>query len=126
MARKLTQELLIGATCVMGALMLGGCAGTMVDAHGGKGDAPSSGGMVFEDVMVPEGTTVLSVNGMSCPLCVTNVDEGLEKLPGVSDIRTDLSNGTVSINVTGEKRPTLADLNRVVSESGFTLTKISR
>lgn len=126
MARKLMQGMLIGAACVMGALVLGGCAGTIADAHGSKGNAPSSGGMVFEDVMVPEGKTVLSVNGMSCPLCVTNVDEGLEKLPGVSDIRTDLSDGTVTINVTGEKRPTPADLNRVVSESGFTLTKVSR
>ena len=125
MARMTMNQGMLAAIGVAGLIVLGGCAGAIVDTHGSKGGASASG-MVFEDVTVPEGTTVLSVNGMSCPLCVTNVDEGLEKLPGVKGIRTDLSNGTVTLEIAGEKRPTLADFDRVVRESGFTLTKVSK
>lgn len=123
MVRMTMNRAVLAAMGLAGAIVLGGCAGAIVDNHGGSGAAS---GMVFEDVTVPEGTTVLSVNGMSCPLCVTNVDEGLEKLPGVKGIRTDLSNGTVTLEIAGEKRPTLADFDRVVRESGFTLTKVSQ
>lgn len=125
MARMTMNRSVLATIGVAGAIVLGGCAGAIVDNHGGSG-AASASGMVFEDVTVPEGTTVLSVNGMSCPLCVTNVDEGLEKLPGIKEIRTDLSNGTVTLQIAGEKRPTLADFDRVVRESGFTLTKVSQ
>ena len=38
---------------------------------------------------------VLWVSGMGCPLCASNIDKQLERLPGVETVKVDLGTGKV-------------------------------
>ncbi len=67
---------------------------------------------------------VLYVNGMGCPLCATNIDLQLERVPGVRGVKTDLSAGTVRVTLGGAKRPSPAALGEAIEDAGFTLVKV--
>lgn len=66
----------------------------------------------------------LAVNGLSCPLCATNVDKQLQTVRGVSDARIDFANGQIELDLT-EPRPSPAALTHAIDRAGFTLVKIS-
>ncbi|HWB20190.1 MAG TPA: heavy metal-associated domain-containing protein [Phycisphaerales bacterium] len=66
-------------------------------------------------------SVVLMVHGMSCPLCSSNVDKQLLKVPGVQDVKVDLNTGSVSVKVSKSNRPTHQQLAAAIHESGFTL-----
>jgi copper chaperone len=69
-------------------------------------------------------TVTLVVHGMGCPLCANNVDKQLLAVPGVSDVRIDLGDGTVLVTLDEHNRPTRSQLARAVDDSGFTLVSI--
>ncbi len=69
-------------------------------------------------------SVTLFVNGMGCPLCVTNVDKQLERLKGVDTVTVDLGAGTVDVGLTGKTRPSGAALAEAVDNAGLTLVKI--
>lgn len=110
-----------------------GCAGL-------SGSAAAAGGGVEEGVVhqtTPEERAflkrtepltadriVLHVNGMGCPLCVTNVDRQLLRLKGVEGVQVDLGAGTVAVALTGSDRPSPARLEHAVADAGNTLAKI--
>jgi copper chaperone CopZ len=73
---------------------------------------------------LPEGPTVLWVNGLGCPQCASNIDLQLKRVRGVRDVRVDLSVGKVTLNVAGASRPSPARLGDAVADAGFTLVKI--
>lgn len=73
---------------------------------------------------LPEGPTVLWVNGLGCPQCASNIDLQLKRVRGIRDVRVDLSVGKVTLNVTGATRPSPARLGDAVADAGFTLVKI--
>jgi copper chaperone CopZ len=123
-AAKFSSLAALSLGLIVSASLLTACAGGGEDTHGAGGTTGPA--VAFTKTQIPEGQTILHVNGMSCPLCVTSVDKGLERIPGISDIKTDLAAGTVSFNADGAMRPTEADLAKVVRDSGFTLMKISR
>lgn len=66
----------------------------------------------------------LVVNGMSCPLCVTNLDKQLLRMPGVLAVQPNLNNGRVLVTVKPLSPPTRGQLAKAVYESGFTLIRI--
>lgn len=74
--------------------------------------------------MIPEGTTLLYVNGLGCPQCASNVDVQLLRLPGVAGVNVDLSTGIVTLTVKGAKRPTPQQITDKVEDAGFTLAKL--
>lgn len=41
--------------------------------------------------------TTITVKGMTCGGCVQSVENGLSRLPGVSEVRVDLASGHVKI-----------------------------
>jgi len=67
---------------------------------------------------------VLSVNGMSCPLCANNIDKQLKRLPGVKSVSVDLGAGTVRVDLAGDKKPSPKQLTDAIHNSGFTLAAI--
>jgi copper chaperone CopZ len=79
-------------------------------------DAPSTAG----------DTIVMTVHGMSCPLCATNVDKQLLRVRGVHSVEVDLSTGAVTMLVSEVSPPTDAQLMRAVEESGFTVAEPPR
>jgi copper chaperone CopZ len=66
----------------------------------------------------------LYVNGLGCPLCATNVDMQLKRVPGVSNMQVDLSTGKVDIAMAGPVKPSPKRLADAIADAGFTLVKI--
>lgn len=66
----------------------------------------------------------LAVNGLSCPLCATNVDKQLQGLRGVNSAAIDFANGQIDLNLVDPK-PSPAMLAHAIDRAGFTLIKIS-
>lgn len=67
---------------------------------------------------------VLYVNGLGCPLCATNIDLQLQRVPGVTDVKVDLSVGKVDVGLLRGKQPSHYALAQAVEDAGFTLVKI--
>lgn len=68
---------------------------------------------------------VLYVNGMGCPLCATNINMQLERVPGVKSVKVDLGVGKVTIGMLpGTRHPSPAALGEAVEDAGFTLVKV--
>ncbi len=66
----------------------------------------------------------LAVNGLSCPLCATNVDKQLQGVRGVSTAAIDFANGQIDLDLV-DPRPSPAMLAHAIDRAGFTLVKIS-
>ena len=70
-------------------------------------------------------SALLWVNGMGCPLCASNIDKHLLRLPGVSKADVDLGQGTVTLGLKpGAAHPSPARLGEAVEDAGFTLVKV--
>lgn len=69
-------------------------------------------------------SAVLWVNGLGCPQCATNIDLQLERVVGVKATNVDLSNGKVTVGLSGGNRPSPARLGKAVADAGFTLVKV--
>lgn len=82
--------------------------------------------LIKSDQPLPPGPIVMYMNGLSCPLCATNIDQQVEKLPGVSDVKVDLSTGKVKANLTGPQTPSPKQLSTAADAAGVTLIKIAR
>ncbi|MBL9031541.1 MAG: heavy-metal-associated domain-containing protein [Phycisphaerae bacterium] len=66
----------------------------------------------------------LWVNGLGCPLCATNADKQLKRLPGVLAVDTDLSTGKILVQLGTSRRPSPEQFSGAIADAGFTLVKI--
>jgi copper chaperone CopZ len=64
-------------------------------------------------------TNTYTVTGMTCSHCVQAVTGELSSLPGVEDVRVDLSSGAVT--VTSEAPLAENDVRAAVDEAGYDL-----
>jgi copper chaperone len=62
-------------------------------------------------------TTTYPISGMTCEHCVGSVRGELEQLPGVHEVRVDLSAGTAT--VTSEQPLDEAAVRGAVDEAGY-------
>lgn len=85
---------------------------------------PAESAAMFATEPLAAGRHVLVVLGMSCPKCISNVDLQLKRLPGVTAATVDMKHGTVTVEVTGDARPSARDFATAVSDAGFTLASI--
>ena len=100
------------------AAALVGCSTTQT------GPTPPAPGALSEGVTIAPGDTVtLTVWGMSCPKCVTNVDQLLKAVDGVESVHTDMANGLVTVE-TGSPAPAAAELEAAITDAGFTPMKM--
>lgn len=67
---------------------------------------------------------VLTVHGLSCPLCSNNLDGQLRRIEGVEGASIDLKTGEVTVRLAAGHSVSSGDLSRAVDEAGFTLKKI--
>lgn len=116
-ARRMHHAPTVAALLVL--ISLAGCASTPT-----SGSSGAAGVLAFPTEPIAPGTHRLSVRGMSCPKCVSNVDMQLKRLPGVTNALVDMRNGTVTIDVSGDRRPTARQLANAVEDAGFTLASI--
>ncbi len=64
---------------------------------------------------------VLTVHGLSCPLCSNNLDGQLADVNGVEGSSIDLKTGAVTVRLVKDHSVTSADLAGAVKNAGFTL-----
>lgn len=107
-----------GAVGVAGAMLLTSACQTATPVHsvavvGANDETPITGAIA-----------ILSVNGMSCPLCANNIGKQLGRLDGVGKVTVDLGAGAVRVELAGAKRPSPKQLADAIHNSGFTLTGI--
>jgi copper chaperone CopZ len=92
-----------------------GCGTTSVPdggARGGRVDLSAS-----QEV-------VLTVHGLSCPLCANNLDGQLRRIEGVEKASIDLKTGAVTVVLAEGHSVSSGDLAGAVENAGFTLKKI--
>ena len=129
MKTKLTPGA-IGAvitTLLLFSLLLAGCNG---DGPGTTGESMATGGSTsaalddaINDEPIDSDRVTLVVYGMSCPLCATNVDKQLLRLPGVEDVDVDLDSGRIEIQFDEASPTTRRQIRDAVVDSGFTFVR---
>jgi len=77
-----------------------------------------------EEALTGYSGAVLTVHGMSCPLCSNNIDGRLKKVPGIENIQINLETGEVTATFNNERPPTRNQIEIAIKESGFTLNKM--
>jgi len=114
---------------------LGACASDQSAASASSADTEQAvtytatadeAALIKSDQPLPPGPIVMYMNGLSCPLCATNIDQQVEQLPGVSDVKVDLSTGKVKASLTGPSTPSPRQLANAADAAGVTLIKIAR
>lgn len=66
----------------------------------------------------------LTVHGLSCPLCASNLDGQLLRIAGVEGASLDLKTGAATVRLAEGHAVTAADLANAVANAGFTLKAI--
>ncbi|MBY0113519.1 MAG: heavy-metal-associated domain-containing protein [Phycisphaerales bacterium] len=116
--------------CAFAALVLtlSGCASSPKD-EGQEvtySATPEETRQLASTTPLESGSLKLYMNGLSCPLCATNVDQQIDDLPGTSDVKVDLRTGIVTVRVEGAERPSPKQLAEAADQAGVTLVKIER
>lgn len=71
-------------------------------------------------------TVVAHVNGLVCAFCATAIENSLKEEPGVKSTKVDLETKLVTIDYVDGKEPDDKYLTNLLSEAGYTVTKIDR
>lgn len=131
MNARFYQWLCAGSLSVLGACAApSGSGGSASSAAPNEENAvvhaatPADRALAKDPAPLAASSVTLFVNGMGCPLCVTNVDKQLERLKGVETVKVDLGAGTVDVGLGGKARPSGAALAEAVDNAGLTLVKI--
>ncbi len=72
--------------------------------------------MGVQDSQEATGPVVLAISGMTCGGCAGAVTRALSAVPGVAEVRVDLSGGRATVTGTARAQ----DLIRAVQAAGFT------
>jgi copper chaperone CopZ len=67
---------------------------------------------------------VMTVHGLSCPLCSHNIDGVLKQLDDVEEVAVDLSTGEVVVDLAAGHTVSAAQLAEAVADAGFTVKSI--
>jgi copper chaperone len=70
-------------------------------------------------VIVMSFTSAYTVSGMTCGHCISAVTEELTRLPGVREVRVELSTGAVTVVSDGPLPPD--EVRTAVDEAGYEL-----
>lgn len=66
----------------------------------------------------------LTIDGLSCPFCVSNIEKPLKKVSALESFRTNYKQGLVEAKVRQNQPLDLGQLRQAVAETGFTLRAI--
>lgn len=104
------------ATLAAAALM-GGCATNSIESQNTTKPAE-------HEPLTDYGKVQLTVHGLSCPLCASNMDKALMNVFGVATVQTDLEQGRVTVGFMDNHTVTREQLAKAVEGAGFTLKAI--
>ena len=61
----------------------------------------------------------LDAYGLSCPLCASNLDDQVARIPGVKSARIDFETGTMHVEVEPGEEVRMSQLVNAVEDAGF-------
>lgn len=107
-------------------------AGTLALAFLGVACSPSETPMADDSAAearlsaepIAESEVLLTVFGMSCPLCANNVDNSLMEVPGVTDVSLDMGTGIAVVSLDGRTPVSRRQLAAAIDRSGFSLQRV--
>jgi len=105
-------------TSALSLLALAGCGATQTSK------ASPGATAAVADAPIAASSATLIVHGMSCPLCASNVDQQLVKIPGVTGALVDMGSGEVKVAFAKDARVTRKQIEDAVYKSGFTLAEV--
>jgi copper chaperone CopZ len=88
-------------------------------------DGPASADRFAGIDLAASREVVLTVHGLSCPLCSNNLDGQLGNVDGVEGASIDLKTGAVTVRLAEGHSVTAVDLTGAVGDAGFTLKAIT-
>jgi copper chaperone CopZ len=109
------------------ALLASSCASTSDSAEftPSAADRDQERSLLAQTTPIAESTATLSVHGLSCPKCASNVDLTLAEIKGVKNVeQVDLSTGEVKLAFDENTHPSPAALAKAVKDAGYTLVAI--
>ncbi len=71
-------------------------------------------------------TITVKVNGLVCDFCARAIEKTMQNRPGVAAIAVDLDMGEIKLSTTENAALDDATLTRLVTDSGYAVTAISR
>jgi copper chaperone CopZ len=80
----------------------------------------------FAQAQDSTGTTHIQirVDGLSCPFCAYGLEKKLKKVEGAADLLIELEEGRVNLNVPTDQKPTKEEIQKIVTDAGFTAREI--
>lgn len=105
-----------------GAALLALAAGCEQTGSMKTAEQPALG--VMSEAPIDQASATIWVQGMGCPLCANNVDQQLEKVPGVKKVDLNLGTGEVRVALEEGHQPSRSQLAQAIKNTGFTLVKI--
>ncbi len=78
----------------------------------------------FPERALRGGSATLTVQGLSCPICVAGVDRQLRQIPGLSEVESDVGSGVVKITFESARPPTARAVSDAVRWGGATLLEL--
>ena len=92
---------------------------------GGQDSAsPTSFCQMKANSKLNSGQKILKVEGMVCAFCIQGIEIHLKKLNGVKDIKVDLDEGEVKLDLDRDQEPTPPDLCEAIKRAGYKVTVI--
>jgi len=64
---------------------------------------------------------LLGVDGMACPFCAYGIEKQLKKIKGVGDVSTDLPQGKIWVEASGNDVLSEEGARTLLKDAGFTL-----
>lgn len=106
------------ATFISAALFAAACQSTPRSTGAGADSGLADTAPITAD------SATLTVGGLGCPLCASNIENKLSGIDGVEGVSVDLAEGLVTVKLWGPYRPSPAKLAKAVRDSGFKPTRI--
>lgn len=61
-----------------------------------------------------------TIFGMDCAPCAYGIEQGLKKLPGVTDVRVSLNEGQADVTLSADSSTSIEAIRKVIRDNGFT------
>jgi cation transport ATPase len=71
-------------------------------------------------------TVEMQVNGLVCAFCAQGIEKTLRAKPATDDVFVNLETGMVALTLKAKAEISDAELRTALTESGYTVTKITR
>jgi copper chaperone CopZ len=66
----------------------------------------------------------IEIKGMACPYCAFGMEKELKQVAGVDKVEIELKKGLAYISTPLSQKPTMKSLEKIITDSGFTVGKI--